>query len=802
MATRPRNLNIHHDGVLAIAVGRSRKDTAWKNRETTWSELLGRLSVTTRTRETEAEYARLPKPQRDEIKDVGGFVGGALKGGRRRADTVQWRQVVTLDVDFAQDDLWFAVETAWDFACAMYSTHSHTTALQRLRLVLPLLRPVTPEEYVPLARKLADSININFFDDTTYEPHRLMYWPSSPADGEYIFEHQDLPWLDPDKILAQYPDWRDHSHWPESDRQRAALRKEATRQGDPTTKPGIVGAFCRAYSIPEVIEAHLAEIYVSCGEGRYTYAAGSTAAGLVLYDGDSFAFSHHSTDPCSGRLVNAFDMVRIHLFGAEDENADQGVPVTKLPSWTKMLEFCQGDERVVRQLAIDRLTQAGADFDDSEDQAWLNQLIMDKSGRIESSAANVILILNNDPHLRGRMVLDELAHRELVVDDLPWREVEGARAYWTDTDDAGLRNYLSKCYGIKGKEVISDALREVMLSRAFHPVKDYLAGLAWDGISRIETLLVDYLGAEDSKYTRAVTLSTLKAAVARVMDPGCKFDYMLTLVGAQGLGKSELVARLGGSWYSDSIYTVTGKEAFEVLQGNWIVEMAELTATKKSEVEAVKHFISKKEDCFRVSYDRRVSWFPRQCVFIGTTNNEVFLRDQTGNRRFWPVPVGVQRATHSLWADFDQYEIDQVWAEARDTWLENPNLYIGAELEKEAILMQRGHTEESEKAGLVREYLDLLLPENWEDMNLYERRGFIHNRDFGSRQEGTVVRDRVCVMEIWAELFSGDPKNINSLLSREINDILISTEGWKRHRHPLSFGKNYGRQRGFIRQQS
>uniref|UniRef100_UPI0022E6A689 virulence-associated E family protein n=1 Tax=Bacillus sonorensis TaxID=119858 RepID=UPI0022E6A689 len=281
-----------------------------------------------------------------------------------------------------------------------------------------------------------------------------------------------------------------------------------------------------------------------------------------------------------------------------------------------------------------------------------------------------------------------------------------------------------------------------------------------------------------------------------------KFDNVLVMVGPQGVGKSYIIKKLGMDWHSDSITTVQGKEAYEQLQGAWLIELAELSATRKAEAEAVKHFISKQEDSYRVAYGRQISVFPRQCVFFGSTNDVTFLRDRTGNRRFWPVVVAAQERTKSIWKDLNQYEIDQIWAEAVVRWNEKEPLYLSGKLADAAKEAQEAHTEESAKAGLIEEYLNRLLPEDWAKKDISERRRFIHGSDFGETDEGTVQRDKVCAMEVWVELFEGDPKQMNPMQAREINDILRRLPGWTeytKNRGRLYFGKNYGRQRAFVR---
>jgi putative DNA primase/helicase len=800
-----------YDGYLKIAVGNSRKETHWKNIELKWSNFVEQISVTTRTPETQQEYQAMKKEQQDNAKDIGGFIGGPLIGEQRKKDNVEARQLITLDADFIDYDLFGydffgTVQSVLECACAIYSTHKHSPERPRFRLVVPLSRPVTPEEYVAISRLIANDIGIDFFDDTTYQPHRLMYWPSTSKDGEFIFKYQDAPWLDPDKILGRYPDWKDPANWPESSRMQKERKKLANKQGDPLSKPGLVGAFCRTYSVTDAISEFLTEIYEPAGDDRYTYRMGSTTGGLVIYENDKFAYSHHGTDPIGGKLANAFDLVRLHKFGNLDEEAEPGTPTVKLPSYLSMIEFAQQDSNVRRTIGEERLLNAAEEFkelqEEDQDTSWLENLDIKKNGQYVSSAKNVLIILQNDPRLANKIALNSFSNRPVILGDLPWRKIDEGE-YWQDRDDSSLRNYLEQVYDISSHGKINDALMEVEGKNKFHPIRDYITSLSWDGQKRIDTLLVDYLGAGDNAYVRAVTRKLLVAAVARVFAPGIKFDNVLVLVGPQGIGKSYLIKLLGKQWHSDSVITVKGKEAFEQLQGAWLIELAELSATRKAEAEAVKHFISKQEDAYRPAYGRQLAVFPRQCVFFGTTNDFIFLRDKTGNRRFWPVEVGKGERVKSLWKDLTENEVDQIWAEAFATWQDGETLVLEKELEEEAFHIQEIHTEESEKYGLILEYLQRELPEDWDNLDVGARRQYLHGNDFGEVPEGNIQRTRVCAMEVWVELFHGDPKQLTPMQSREITDILRRIPGWvayseKRGRGRLYFGKLYGHQKAFV----
>ena len=351
---------------ITISVGESKRATRWVPKTVSWERLCKKLSTPIVTSETAAEYAAMSKDQRGNIKDVGGYVGGRIDGGVRRAGNITDRQLICLDADYADMGLWELWDIMVGKACLMHTSHSHTPEQPRLRFVIPLSRAVTAAEYEPIARKLAQLMDINAFDDTTYEASRLMFWPSCSVDGEFIVKvHPGPGWVDPDEILAMYDNWQDMRSWPTSSRQVAAVVKMGKVQGDPLTKPGIVGAFNRAYTITAAINKFLPGVYTPVSEGRWTYAAGSTTNGAVAYDNDTFIYSHHSTDPISNRLCNAFDMVRLHLFGSLDEGSTEDIG--NLPSVREMKKLCQTDDLVRAELAEGVLQTPESVFDKKAD---------------------------------------------------------------------------------------------------------------------------------------------------------------------------------------------------------------------------------------------------------------------------------------------------------------------------------------------------------------------------------------------------------------------------------------------------
>lgn len=785
-------MNVINDKALDVALGNSRKTKSWKNRPMLWSELLSRLATTTRTPETIAEYRAMGKTRQSDIKDVGGFVGGYCNNGSR--SDIRFRSILCLDADYADGEVWDDWGLIYGSAAAMYSTHKHTPNKPRLRLVIPLSRNVDVDEYQAVGRKVAETLGIDKFDDTTYQPQRMMYWPSTSQDGEYVFEYLDAPLLDPDTVLSTYHDWRDVSSWPMSSRVAEVAKRTATRQEDPTTKGGIVGAFCRAYTIREAIETYV-PTYQPCDDpNRYTYTEGSTAAGVVIYE-DKWAYSHHGTDPASGHLCNAWDLVRLHRFRALDADCDPDTKVNNLPSYKAMAQLATEDHKVRAQRVADRTAEATEDYAAPvEDGDWRGLLKITDKGILAQTIENVTIILTHDPQLAGRIGLNEMEHSITVLASLPWDKAK-KRRQWVDNDDAQLRHYLEKYYGLTGKDRIYDAVQVVAQDAAFHPVRDYLDGCAWDGVPRVDTLLIDYLGAEDNEYTRSVTRKTLAAAVARIYNPGCKFDYMLTLQGKQGIGKSALISKLGGKWFSDSFSTVQGKEAYEQVLGVWIMEVGELAGMKKAEAENIKLFISKQVDRFRPAYGRRTQEFPRQCVFIGTTNETQFLRDATGNRRFWVVGTP-NEPTKSIW-ELTPETICLIWAEAVELFRAGEPLYLSREMEQQARAVQETYEEESPWSGLIADYLDRPLPEDWEDMDLNNRVNWLCD-ELGN-PTGTVRRRYVCTIEIWVEALGQKRAQFDRYKGKEIREIMAKMDGWVARGNKKRTFVHYGRQRYFER---
>jgi len=783
---------------MKIAYGNSRMDKKWKNSDISWEDFCSRVKTTQRTTETVEEYRKMKKGGQDSIKDVGGFVGGHLKDGRRKKGNVLSRSVLTLDMDYGTSSIWGELCTFFPYQCCIYSTHKHTPENPRLRLIIPLSRDVGEEEYAAVSRMVAKEVGIDLFDDTTYEPERLMYWPSTSRNGEFVYEEKDGSLLDPEVFLNKYDDWHDTSTWPVSSRQSEVIERSLKEQADPLSKEGVVGTFCRTYSVTDAIDKFLKDVYEpSAMTGRYDYMPADSSAGVIIYD-DKFAYSHHATDPASGRLLNAFDLVRIHKFGNLDDRASEATSPSKLPSYVAMCEFAIKDDEVKAQFAKERMDQATAEF--TED-TWQTALELDKQGRIKDTLDNIVLIIRNDPELQS---LAFNKHRDGIDarNGLPWNQMKEG---WNDSDNAALKVYISNKYGVYSPTKTKDAILAVAAERAYHPIKEYLDNLSeWDGIDRVETLLVDYFGATDNSYTKAVTRKTMVAAVARIYHPGTKFDSVLILNGPQGIGKSTFFAKLAGDWFSDSL-TLTDmkdKSGPEKLQGYWMLELGELAGMRKTDVEVVKSFISRCDDKYRASYGVNVESHPRQCVIVGSTNAESgFLRDITGNRRFWPVRIS-GNGKKKAW-QMSVYDVEQIWAETLVLYEKGEKLYLEGDDVNLATSEQDDAMESDEREGLVRTYLDTLLPENWDTMSAYERRNFLNGSEFGGESHvGTVERTLVCNMEIWCECFGKDAAAMKPADSYAIAGIMKKIGEWNKYTGNKNGTSNfpiYGKQRCYER---
>ncbi len=819
---------------MKISIGGSRKATKWKVEDVTFEELAQRVSNPTVTPETFETYQKLDKASKDDLKDVGGFVLGELKGGKRSNATVTNRTGIALDLDAIGS--WGELEEIEStleflmFKYCLYSTRKSTKNNPRVRILFELKRVVTPDEYEYLARKLCEIIGMQYCDPTTVQPARLMYWPSVSSDmqDEFIFESNlDFSPLDPDSLLNRVDDWRKQSEWPRFSTEDPDLKKPGNYdedEKDPREKPGVIGLFNRAYSIPEALETFLSDVYEPTDKpDRYTYINGESTEGGVVYGRDKFGadvhfYSFHATDPYGGKKRNAFDLIRVWKFG--DSNQQK--------STKEMMEFASQDEKVKKlrnEETIEKMKVAQkeqnfglpppekekskSDNSQSKEEEELNayrkllsKLTVDSKGKFEKTYQNYLAIMREDPKLKDKFYYDTFAVRPKVNKPLPWAgDYRNLPRNWEDDDVIGMMHYLETNYDMYAREKIKDSCRLSAKERLKHPVREYLESLEWDGTPRLETLLIDYFGAVDNIYTREVIRKSLIAAVARVEEPGVKFDNMPILIGSQGIGKSSFLYILGKDWFTDSYIDFGSKEGYQMLHGNWIVEIGELTGFYKKEVEQIKSFLSKREDEFRAPFDKYTQNHPRQCVIFGTTNAKTFLRDQTGNRRFWPVQLGIKEPTKSVFKDLPK-EVDQIWAEAYFYYTLGEDLFLEGKSKELAEKAQDESLEADPKKDEIINFILEEIPTDWYNRTLSQRKLYwkkdeIEDEDFDYEENvETKKRNSIAPVEIWCELFGRNKEDFSVSDHNSICKILDSFPGLRKTRSTI-FGKCYGRTRGY-----
>lgn len=794
--------------IFKIATATSAKSTAWKNRSFTWAELTEMFTRARVTEETYREFISASKAEQGNIKDVGAFMGGELFGNRRNKNNVGERSLMALDIDFGEADFPDKFYGIINCACIIHGTHKHNPSanVYRYRVIIPLSEPIDGEQYEAVSRKVAELTGIDLYDRTTFQPERCMFFPSVSKDVDFDFvdysQLNDEP-LDVQKYLGYYSDWRDTTEWAYHKDEKGEARTLAKEQQDPTLKEGAVGDFCRAYTISEVIERYLPDVYEPTEKpDRWTFTGGSTSGGMLTFD-DMFAYSFHNNDPIQGNHVfNAFDLVRVHLFGKMDKKA----------SMDHMLELVNKDEKVAAgraaRLAV-RAVEVVGDFDEVLEPEVVEEnlpdvsyteamadLETDKRGAYLPSAKNLSLIMRFDPNLKGLIARDLFKERRVVTRVPVWRPKDNTQDF-QDVDYAGVRKHIEDVYGITNSAKIDDAIALSAEHNSFHPVQNYLTGLQWDGVKRVDTALIDIMGAEDNIYTREAFRIMLVGAVKRIFQKGCKFDSMLVLQSDQGAGKSTFLQKLGGHWFSDSLSNMDGKGAFEQLQGSWIIEVAELSAMKKSDVEMVKNFITKTEDSFRPAYGRVTKNFPRQCVFFGTTNKDAFLKDATGGRRFLPVRCKANENTHKIFEKgFSDY-VNQLWAEAVQMYYNKVSTLLSSEAESIAESMREEHYEEDPRASAVLRYSEMYVPKDWDRLNLLERKMYYANYD-----EEEVDRskchpiDFVCAPAVLLEALDYEIGKIKRNDASDVSAILNKMDGWER---ATRRSKAHGLQRGYAR---
>lgn len=405
---------------------------------------------------------------------------------------------------------------------------------------------------------------------------------------------------------------------------------------------------------------------------------------------------------------------------------------------------------------------------------WRSGLIRNKTDNaVKNNLHNVHLILENDAEYSGKIRFNELKQlRSYDVDD------------WNDIMDSELKLFFEEKYHVKTSvDTINHACNLIAKRHSFHPIKEYLNSVQWDGIHRIKSVFTDFLGAKDNLYTQSVAIITFVGCVARVLNAGVKFDTCTTLVGKQGTGKSKFLFKIAVNpeWFTDGVTTFDGKDFYESIKGKWIIELGEGTAFQKSIKERCKQAIASQQDTYREPFARHPTTRKRQCVFFGTTNNYDFLKDETGDRRYYPIDVNIAKATKSIDKDLTPEYVAQLWAEATTLYKSGQSIYIqDSQVLALAEQEQRNHFDESPLQSDIYNFLEIPIMSSWYDTSIEGRRKYIRDYQDGKLKFGGYKRDRISVKEIACELYGYE---LNQPIERRFSlDIArtLTALGWNK----------------------
>ncbi|MDE6035212.1 MAG: virulence-associated E family protein, partial [Ruminococcus sp.] len=382
-------------------------------------------------------------------------------------------------------------------------------------------------------------------------------------------------------------------------------------------------------------------------------------------------------------------------------------------------------------------------------------------------------IFLNDPKYKGKIEFNELTQMRTFN-----------REDWRDVTENRIKLHLEKEYSLfTSIDSINQICSIIADDNSYHPIKEYLEAVQWDGVQRLKSVFTDLLGATDNIYTKSVAVVTFVGAVARIFEAGVKFDTCTVFVGKQGIGKSKFINKIAvkPEWFTDGVTTFDGKDFYESIQGKWIIELGEGTAFQKSIKERSKQAIASQQDFYRRPYGRNPEQRPRQCVFIGTTNNYDFLKDETGDRRYYPIDVNISQATKNIDKDLISEYISQLWAEAVHLYRNGQCIYIqGSQVLALAEQEQRKHFDEGPLQSDIYNFLEIPITSDWYTLSLETRRNYIIDYQNSNASSGAYRCDRVSVKKIACELFAYDLNQpINRKFSLDIARTLTAL-GWNK----------------------
>lgn len=742
---------------LAVATAPKRDSRHWTASEVTWGEIVSWVDSPADKKEAGNYLLGTLRPDTTVVHKKGEDPCGPNL--HRRKDFVISRSAITLDVDNAEKGFADNIEMLFPHALVMHTTWNSTPDAPRYRMIIPTDREMAPDEYVLAAKAVMQEYGADQFDPGTTQPERYMFKPSAKEPKWYSSVVLDGEPLVVDELLADF----------EEDLSTKPLPKPHRNKRDPFEIDGVIGAFNKAYRDWDLLIETYELPYEKVDEDRYQLAGSRAQAGMgPISEADGFVYSHHSNDPAYGKACSAFDLVRMHRHGYLDEICEPNTPINRLPSHRAMVEEATTDYRVTAQLV-------GLDFDavadgQHDDEAWKLQIRRTNNGGFRDVISNWDLISANDPIFK-LLCFNELTLAVEATGDLPWRQVTENNAGLTNADRWNVCYHIERTYDFRPTRTFIDGLVDTRaMETIVNPIRDFLNNLVWDQKPRVETCLP---GVVPTDFTRLVARKCMVAAVARMLDPGCKWDHTLVLFGPEGLGKSWWIEKMALG-YSSDLGHIGDKDTLIAMQRSWIMLADEGQSLRKADHDAQKNFLTRTHDLFRMPYDREVVMHPRHSVIWATTNDEVFLRRQEGNRRFLIVQSEKKVDFDRLTDDY----ISQVWAEALYLYKAGERLYLEDEDAITSAVERERFVEEDALAGLIQEYLDTLVPEDWWEKSKEGRQRWLDDRANGFEAEGTVRIDVVCSTQLWVEALGrryGESRRTDLL---DITNAMKRIEGW------------------------
>lgn len=438
-------------------------------------------------------------------------------------------------------------------------------------------------------------------------------------------------------------------------------------------------------------------------------------------------------------------------------------------------------------------------FTDTVSKVRNSLVYKNNSDPILLTGAENLDIIFNGLKLNEAIAFDEFTRKNYQVKPFPWEEKLESKKEFTEEDFINLSYELNRLFEFQRKSLLRDAIQVHARKNKFNIVKEFITKVQWDGTKRVDTFFIDYLGVQDSKYVRAVTNLFFRAAVGRVFQPGIKYDYMIVLIGTQGLYKSSLLQKIAGDWHIPGPQNLNAKIGGEFAISAWIIEIDELVALTNSSIAETKTFISRTYDVFRPAYGKEVVKFDRKCVFVGTTNEYAFLRDKTGNRRFLPILTGEDLVKQTI-DKLTPNEISQLWAEAYQLFMQNPKLDLSDEMKVEAERVRENHMYYDPTEGKIEEYLNMPRPVDWDKLTPQER--FDKFKLYLALDENDVWEGQLPIeispIEIFTECLGKIDKPINSQDSKLIGQALLNM-GWALGKQKRKRIRHYGQQKLYLK---